>query len=183
MEDKESEIIKMMSDRRSQEKGLRQMMDTYQNRLYLHIRRMVIEHGTAQDVLQETFIKAFRNFHQFQGDSRLYTWLYRIATNEALHQLNKTKKTQKLNDDNHAYIQNLIADNSHTDAEQIQIILQQAIGILPEKQRLVFNMRYYDNFPYEEMSRVLDMSVATLKTNYHYAKQKIENYIKQHFDG
>lgn len=179
---KDQEILELMSVERTREKGLRGMMDAYQSRLYWHIRRLIIDHDLAQDVLQETFIKAYNNFHQFKQDSQLYTWLYRIATNEALQQLNKMKKMQKTDEDAEYYMQNLMADNIETDAEEIQAILQKAIQTLPEKQKLVFTMRYYDEMPYEEMSQILDMSVGTLKTNYHYARQKVEDYIKQNYE-
>lgn len=182
MKIKDAEIIAMMSEERSREKGLRALMDAYQSRLYWHIRRLIVDHDLAQDVLQETFIKTYQNFHQFKQDSQLYTWLYRIATNEALQQLNKMKKMQKTDEDADYHMQNLVADNAGTDADEIQLLLQQAIQSLPEKQRLVFTMRYYDDLPYEEMSKILDMSVGTLKTNYHYAKQKIEDYIKENYE-
>lgn len=182
MKIKDAEIIAMMSEERSREKGLRAMMDAYQSRLYWHIRRLIVDHDLAQDVLQETFIKIYQNFHQFKQDSQLYTWLYRIATNEALQQLNKMKKMQKTDEDADYHMQNLVADNAGTDADEIQLLLQKAIQSLPEKQRLVFTMRYYDDLPYEEMSKILDMSVGTLKTNYHYAKQKIEDYIKENYE-
>lgn len=182
MKIKDAEIIAMMSEERSREKGLRTLMDAYQSRLYWHIRRLIVDHDLAQDVLQETFIKTYQNFHQFKQDSQLYTWLYRIATNEALQQLNKMKKMQKTDEDADYYMQNLVADNAGTDADEIQLLLQRAIQSLPEKQRLVFTMRYYDDLPYEEMSKILDMSVGTLKTNYHYAKQNIEDYIKENYE-
>lgn len=171
-----------MQNAKTQEKGLRAMMDAYQSRLYWHIRRMIVDHDLAQDVLQETFIKAYQNFHQFKQDSQLYTWLYRIATNESLQQLNKMKKMQKTDEDAEYYMQNLVSENLSSDAGEIQTLLQHAIQTLPEKQRMVFTMRYYDDLPYEEMSKVLDMSVGTLKTNYHYAKEKIETYIKENYE-
>ena len=174
----EEEIIEWMSSKRSQEKGLRALMDTYQSRLYWHIRRLIVDHALAQDVLQDTFIKAFTNFHQFKKESKLYTWLYRIATNEALQQLNKMKKMQKSDEDAEYHLQNLTAESEVATGEEIQIMLQQAIDTLPEKQKLVFNMRYYDELPYEDISQILEISVGTCKTNYHYAKQKIEDYIK-----
>lgn len=174
----EQEIIEWMSKSRSQEKGLRAMMDAYQSRLYWHIRRLIVDHALAQDILQDTFIKAFTNFHQFKKESKLYTWLYRIATNEALQQLNKMKKMQKSDEDAEYHLQNLTADSAVATGDEIQVMLQKAIHTLPEKQKLVFTMRYYDDLPYEEISNILDMSVGTLKTNYHYAKQKIEDYIK-----
>lgn len=183
MKVKDTEIIELMSQERSREKGLRAMMDAYQSRLYWHIRRIIVDHDLSQDVLQETFIKVYHNFHQFKQDSQLYTWLYRIATNEALQQINKMKKMQKTDEDAEYHLQNLVADNVETNAEDIQVLLQKAIQSLPEKQKLVFTMRYYDDLPYEEMSKILDMSVGTLKTNYHYAKQKVEEYIKENFEN
>lgn len=181
MKIKETDIIELMSSEKSREKGVRMMMDAYQSRLYWHIRRLVVDHDLAQDVLQDTFIKAYQNFHQFKQDSQLYTWLYRIATNESLQQLNKMKRMQKTDENAEYYLQNLVAENVESDAEEIQVLLQKAIQTLPEKQKLVFNMRYYDDLPYEEISKILEMSVGTLKTNYHYAKQKVEDYLKENY--
>lgn len=181
MKIQETEIIQLMSSDKSREKGVRLMMDAYQSRLYWHIRRFVVDHDLAQDILQDTFIKAYQNFHQFKQESQLYTWLYRIATNESLQQLNKLNKMQKSDEDSTNHLQNLVADNIQPDADEIQVLLQKAINTLPEKQKLVFNMRYYDDLPYEEISQILDMSVGTLKTNYHYAKQKVEDFIKQNY--
>ncbi|WP_126652922.1 RNA polymerase sigma factor [Chryseobacterium aureum] len=182
MKIKDAEIILLMQNPRTQDKGVRALMDAYQSRLYWHIRRIIVDGDLAQDTLQETFIKAYQNFHQFKNDSQLYTWLYRIATNEALQQVNKMKKMQKTDEDPEYHMQNLVADNTEGDAEEIQILLQNAIQSLPEKQKLVFMMRYYDDLPYEEISKIVDMSVGTLKTNYHYAKQKIEEYIKENYE-
>lgn len=181
MKIQETEIIELMSSEKSREKGVRLMMDAYQSRLYWHIRRLIIDHDIAQDVLQDTFIKAYQKFHQFKQDSQLYTWLYRIATNEALQQLSKMKKMQKSEDGTEYHLQNLVAESASPGADEIQILLQQAIQSLPEKQKLVFTLRYYDELPYEEISKILDMSVGTLKTNYHYAKQKVETYIKENY--
>ncbi len=178
----DNEIIMLMSQSQTSEKGLRGMMDAQQSRLYWHIRRLIVQHDLAQDVLQDTFIKAFQNFAQFKNDSQLYTWLYRIATNEALQQLAKMKKMQKADEDAEHHMQRLVADNAEHDAEEIQILLQKAIQTLPEKQKLVFNIRYYDELPFEEISKILDMSVSTCKTNYHYAKEKIENYIRENHE-
>ena len=183
MKIQESEIIELMSSEKTREKGVRQMMDAYQSRLYWHIRRIVVDHDLAQDTLQDTFIKAYQNFHQFKQDSQLYTWLYRIATNESLQQLNKLKKMQKSDEGSDFHLQNLVAENVSAEADEIQILLQKAIQSLPEKQKLVFTLRYYDDLPYEEISKIVDMSVGTLKTNYHYAKQKVEDYIKLNFTG
>lgn len=182
MKIKDAEIITLMQNPQTLEKGVSALMDAYQSRLYWHIRRIIVDGDLAQDTLQETFIKAYQNFHQFKNDSKLYTWLYRIATNEALQQINKLKKMQKTDEDPDYHMQNLVADNTEGSAEEIQVFLQKAIQSLPEKQKLVFLMRYYDDLPYEEISKIVDMSVGTLKTNYHYAKQKIEEYIKENYE-
>jgi RNA polymerase sigma factor (sigma-70 family) len=181
MKIQETEIIELMSGEKTLEKGARLMMDAYQSRLYWHIRRLIIDHDLAQDVLQDTFIKAYQNFHQFKQDSQLYTWLYRIATNEALQQLKKLMKMQKSDEESEYHLQNLVADNAGVDADEIQILLQKAIQSLPEKQKLVFTLRYYDELHYEQISTILEMSVGTCKTNYHYAKQKVEAYIKENY--
>ena len=180
MKVKDEDIILLMQSPENQEKGLRMMMDVYQSRLYWHIRRLVDDEDAAKDVLQETFIKVYQNFSQFKKDSQLYTWLYRIASNEALQHLNKVKKMQKTEQDADVYLQNQKAENSGRNADEIELLLQYAIRKLPEKQRMVFTLRYYDDLPYEEISKILDMSVSTLKTNYHYAKSKIEQYILDH---
>ena len=180
MKVKDEDIIILMQSPESQEKGLRVMMNAYQSRLYWHIRRLVYDEDAAKDVLQETFIKVYQNFSQFKKDSQLYTWLYRIASNEALQHLNKAKKMQKTEQDADVYLENQKAENSGRNADEIELLLQDAIQKLPEKQRMVFTLRYYDDLPYEEISKILDMSVSTLKTNYYYAKSKIEQYILDH---
>ncbi|KQR95253.1 RNA polymerase subunit sigma [Chryseobacterium sp. Leaf180] len=182
MKIKDADIIALMQNPQTLEKGTRAMMDAYQSRLYWHIRRIVVDADLAQDTLQETFIKAYQNFHQFKNDSQLYTWLYRIATNEALQQINKLKRMQKTDEDADYHLQNLVADNAEKTSDEIQILLQKAIQSLPEKQKLVFTMRYYDDLPYEEISKIVDMSVGTLKTNYHYAKQKVEDFIRENYE-
>lgn len=182
MDNQDDRILEWMAEPRTREKGLRAMMDAYQSRLYWHIRRLVVEHDAAQDILQDTFIKAYENFHQFKNESKIYTWLYRIATNEALQHLNKEKRMQKAGDDAEIILQNMVAENAAGDAEEIQILLQKAIQTLPEKQKAVFTMRYYDDLPYDAMSEILEMSVNTLKTNYHYAKQRVEDFIRQNYE-
>ena len=123
MKIQESEIIELMSSEKTREKGVRQMMDAYQSRLYWHIRRIVVDHDLAQDTLQDTFIKAYQNFHQFKQDSQLYTWLYRIATNESLQQLKKSKRMQKSDEETEHHLQNLVADNVSAEAEEILFFL------------------------------------------------------------
>ena len=178
----DEEIVNLLTAPQTVEKGLRAMMDIYQSRLYWHIRRLIVDHDQAQDVLQDTFIKAYQNIHQFKSDSKLYTWLYRIATNEALQQLNKMNRIKKTDEDAEYYMQNLVAQNADHNAEEIQILLQKAIHTLPEKQKLVFNIRYYDELPFEEISKILEISISSCKTNYHYAKEKIEDYIRENYE-
>lgn len=182
MKIKDAEIIALMSDPKTQEKGLRIMMDTYQSRLYWHIRRLIPDHDNAQDVLQETFIKTYQNFEKFKNDSQLYTWLYRIATNEALQSLNKAKRMQKTDEDADYHLQNMKADNEEKTSDEIQLLLQKAIDTLPEKQKIVFSLRYYEDLPYEEIAKILDTSLGNCKTSYHYAKEKIEAFIKQNYE-
>lgn len=176
MKTKDNDIIHLMKVSATQEQGMRLMMAEYQSRLYWHIRRMVADEDWAKDILQEVFIKAFQNFGKFKGESQLYTWLYKIATNEALQTLEKIKKMPK----EEIEIQTEKAGFGEKNADEIQALLGQAIAQLPEKQRAVFSLRYYDDLPYEEIGEILEMSVGTLKTNYHYAKQKIEQYIIEH---
>lgn len=178
MKEIDEEILALMLHQRSHEKGLRLMMDTYQSRLYWHVKRLMNDHALAQDILQDTFIKAYHNIEKFKKESQLYTWLYRIATNESLQQLNKMKKLQKADENAEYHLMNLVAESNENSSNEILEILEKAIQTLPEKQKLVFMMRYYDELSYEDISQIVDMSVGTLKTNYHYAKQKIEDYIK-----
>ena len=174
-------IISLMQSPKEKEQCFHMLVRAYQSKLYWHIRRFLVIHEATEDTLQETFIKVYQNFNQFKKESKLYTWLYRIATNEALQQLEKIKKRHKTDDNITDFIHNMIDDNALPNADEIQIGLQKAIQSLPEKQKLVFSMRYYDEIPYDEMSKILDMSVGTLKTNYHYAKQKIEDFLQNHF--
>lgn len=179
MKIKDDEIIFLLHRKETQEKGLRMLMDSYQSKLYWHIRRFVEDDDSAKDILQETFIKVYQNFHQFKKESQLYTWLYRIASNEALLFLKKNK-IQKIENSAEKYLENKI-DSSNLYSEKALILLEKAIQKLPEKQKIVFTLRYYDNLPYDEISKILEMSVSTLKTNYHYAKEKIEQYILDHY--
>jgi len=142
---------------------------------------MVIEHEDANDVLQNVFVRVWNGLENFWEDSQLYTWLYRIATNECLTYLEQQKKRSAVAlDDTEGGLSNKIRADSHFDANRLEWKLQLAIQQLPEKQRIVFNLRYYDEMPYEEMSRMLDTSEGALKASYHHAVKKIEDYIKNH---
>jgi RNA polymerase sigma-70 factor (ECF subfamily) len=150
----------------------------YQERLYWHIRKMVIGHDDADDLVQETFLKAWAHLEKFRGDANLYTWLYRIATNECLAFLNKKKKRFWLPiHDVEGELAGKLASDPHISGSEVQLRLQQAILKLPQKQRLVFNMRYFDEIPYQEMSQILDTSVGALKASYHLAVKKLEEML------
>lgn len=153
-------------------------MRKYQQKVYYHIRRMVIDHDDANDLVQTTFIKAWKGLENFREDSQVFTWLYRIATNECLTHLNNKKKRffLPIGDVEHELTSKLDSEPT-LKANQLEMKLQKAILSLPEKQRTVFNLRYYDEMKYEEMSEVLGTSVGALKASYHHALQKIEKYI------
>lgn len=153
----------------------------YQERLYWHIRRLVVTHDDANDVLQNVFIRVWKGLDNFKEESQLYTWLYRIATNESLSYLESMKKRSALPlDDSESGLANQVKADRHFDANKLEWKLQLAIQQLPEKQRVVFTLRYYDEMPYEEMSRVLDTSAGALKASYHHAVKKIEDFITNH---
>ncbi len=151
----------------------------YQERLYWHLRKIVIVHDDTDDLLQDTFMKAWKGLADFREESQLYTWLYRIATNEALSFLkNKRKKYLLPIVDVEKELSSDIEGDSWFDGDELQKRLQKAILKLPEKQRLVFNMRYFDEMKYEDMSKILDTSVGALKASYHHAAKKIETLLK-----
>lgn len=155
-------------------------MAKYQERLYWHVRRMVVEHEDANDVIQNCLVKVFRSIRRFEEKSQLYTWLYRIATNEAITFLNQRKRrtAYALDDPESALVNQLKAD-SFFNGDRAQILLQTAINSLPEKQKQVFLLRYYEEMPYQEMSDILGTSVGALKASYHHAVKKVEQFLKE----
>lgn len=169
----------------SREKAFTILVEKYQQRIYFHIRRMVKNHEDTDDIMQNTFMKIWRGLETFRNEAQLFTWIYRIATNETITFLNsRNRKTTVAfdgseNDDDESYAPaNYIKGESHqVDAENIEARLQKAIDSLPEKQKIVFNLRYYDEMPYEQMSEILDTSVGALKASYHHAAQKIERIL------
>ncbi len=174
----DKELLILFHAPATKEQAFTRIIKKYQEKLYWHIRRMVVEHEDANDVLQNMFIKVWNGLENFREDSQLYTWLYRIATNECLTFLDQRKKrTVVPMDDSESAISNSIKADKHFDANRLEWKLQLAIQQLPEKQRAVFNLRYYDEMPYEEMSRVLDTSEGALKASYHHAVKKIEDFI------
>lgn len=175
----DAELLRLFKEEPTREKAYTAIIKKYQERLYWHVRRMVVEHEDANDVLQNVFIKVWRALDNFREDSKLYTWLYRIATNESLTFLEQQKKRTAVSLDDIEYsLTNKVKADINFDAEKLEWKLQLAIQQLPEKQRLVFNLRYYDEMPYEEMSRVLDTSEGALKASYHHAAKKVEEYIR-----
>lgn len=171
-------ILEQYRDERTRNAALGHLIAKYQQRLYWHIRKIVIDHDDSDDVLQNTFIKVWKGLENFKEESQLYTWIYRIATNEALSLLRQKqrKNTTSLHPIEYELSKNLESDQFFS-GDEIQLRLQQAILTLPEKQRIVFNMRYYDEMPYEEMSEILETSVGALKASYHIAAKKIEEIL------
>ncbi|WP_215223452.1 RNA polymerase sigma factor [Echinicola shivajiensis] len=175
----DSAILALIKDPSTQEKGYRLLVELYQVRVYGIIRKMVLIHDDANDITQNTFIKAFKNINKFKGDSSLFTWLYRIATNESLNFLNKKKKRIFLQIDDHEMkMENYLEQSPHIDGSKIELLLQKILLKLPEKQRLVFNLKYFEELSYEDISAITETSVGALKASYHHAVKKIEKEIK-----
>ncbi len=176
MQKSDQQLISDLRDNRNQDLAFQMLVEKYQERLYWHIRKIVMDHDDADDVLQNTFIKVWKNLKNFREESTLFTWLYRIATNESLTFLNSKKRHSllPLNEVTDFLMDNLEAD-PYFEGDAIQKKLQKAILSLPEKQRLVFNMKYFDNLKYNEISEILNTSVGALKASYHHAVKKIED--------
>ena len=154
------------------------IVEKFRSPMYWHIRRMVISHEDAEDVLQETFIRIFRAMDDFRQESSLTTWVYRIATNECIRFLNRRKEQAVSTEEVHDELMSKLMASEYVDYDNaMEVKFQQAILSLPEKQRLVFNLRYYDELKYAEISRITDTKVETLKSNYHFAKEKIKEYM------
>ena len=174
----DKELLVQFRDPVTKERAYTTIIRKYQERLYWHVRRMVVEHEDANDVLQNMFIKVWKGLENFREDSQLYTWLYRIATNECLTFIEQQKKRAAVSISNEeSGLSEKIKADSHFDANKLEWKLQLAIQQLPEKQRIVFNLRYYDEMPYEEMSKVLETSEGALKASYHHAAKKVEDFI------
>ncbi len=175
----EQDLVGLLQSSSQKEEAFGILVSTYKERLYWHIRNIVKSHDDTDDVLQNTFIKIFRNIDKFKGDSKLYTWLYRIATNEAITFINKRARKQHITNEE---LQQQTLDRLETDVyfegDTIQLLLQKAIATLPEKQQLVFNMKYFEDHTYEELSEILETSVGGLKSNYHIAVKKITAFLK-----
>lgn len=172
-------LLKDLQSDQNKEAAFRVLVSQYKERLYWHIRTIVIDHEDTDDIVQNTFIKVFRNISSFKGESKIYTWMYRIATNEALNYLKKKSKRTKVS-------MEVIKENSilhlesdiYFDGDEIQIKLHKAISRLPHKQQLIFNMKYFNDITFEDLSEILDTSVGGLKSSYHIAVKKIKAYIE-----
>lgn len=177
----DADLLVEFKSSETKERAFTSIIKKYQEKIYWHIRRMVVDHDDANDVLQNVFIRVWNGLGNFREDSQLYTWLYRIATNESLTFIEGQKKRTAVSlSDVESGLSNKIKADKYFDPNKLEWKLQLAIQQLPEKQKLVFSLRYYDEMPYEEMSRVLDTSEGALKASYHHAVKKIEDYIKNH---
>jgi RNA polymerase sigma-70 factor (ECF subfamily) len=175
----EKEFIEQLLNPKTQNQAFQKLLRDYQRPLYNHIRNIVLNHDDTDDVLQNTFVKVFQYLKNFKGESKLFSWIYRIATNEAITFINQKAKR---NGTTSEAMQNKIVDNlqadTYFDGNEIQLKLQKAILLLPEKQQLVFKMKYYEEIKYEDMSEILGTSVGALKASYHHAVKKIEEFMK-----
>ena len=176
----EKEVLALLQNTETREQGFEKVVGEYSEQLYWQIRRMVLLHEDANDLLQNTFVKAWMNIDHFRADAKLSTWLYRIALNECLTFLNKQRAngTVPIDAPEASIIQKLESD-PYFSGDRVQLLLQKALLLLPEKQRMVFNLKYYQEMKYEEMSEILNTSVGALKASYHHAVKKIEKYLDE----
>ena len=180
MSDTEAELLLHLSEPNKRAKAFSTIVRTYQERLYWHIRKMVLSHDDANDVLQNAFMKAWNGLDGFRGDSQISTWLYRIATNETLTFISnkRLKSFSSIDDVDENLLKNLQSDTFFS-GNEVEMKLQKAILTLPQKQRLVFNMKYFDDITYDEMESILGTSAGALKASYHHAVKKIEKYLNR----
>lgn len=175
----EKELISRLCSVNKSDAAFAELVELYKERLYWHIRYMLKNHEDTDDVLQNVFIKIFKNIKKFKGDSRLYSWMYRIAKNESLTFLKKRSKMLKISSEElQTQIVNNLESDVYFEGDKIQLKLQQAINTLPEKQREVFQLRYFEEMKYKEMENLLNTSESALKSNYHHASKKVEQYLK-----
>jgi len=179
MDNSDLDLIAGLKNEKTRDLAFNSLVKKYQERLFWHIRKIVMDHDDADDVMQNTFIKVWRSVDKFREESSLYTWLYRIATNESLTFINSNKRRSLIPmNDTSEFLMNNLASDAYFEGDKIQKRLQEAILKLPEKQRIVFNLKYFEEMKYEAMSQVLDTSVGALKASYHHAAKKVEEYLK-----
>ena len=175
----DEQLIEQLRDPQRCRKAFNEVIKIYTEPLYWQIRKMVIDHDDANDVLQNTFIKAWSSIENFRGDAKLSTWLYKIAINESITFINKEKQRNNVSlDDDDSFLINSLASDEWFDGDDLRLELQKAINSLPEKQRLIFNMRYFDDMKYEDMSEILGTTFGALKASYHHAVKKIEKFFE-----
>ena len=180
----DEKILELFQTEASKERALRMLMEKYQRDVYYSVRRYLYSHDDANDVVQNVFVKVWRFIGNFRGDSTLKTWITRIAINESLSFIERKKKTFNLSDATYTdHLLNVAAEEKFFSSDKIEQMLQEAIIRLPDKQRMVFTLRYYDEMPYEEMSKVLDTSVGALKSSYHFAMKKVEESLKKQMNS
>ena len=177
---KDQDLLNLLLSDKTKEQGFSKLVSEYKERLYWHIRNIVKSHDDADDVLQDTFVKVYKNLSSFKGESKLFSWMYRIATNEALTFINRKSKMMQITNEEvmELAVRNLQSD-TFFDGDEAQLKLQKAIAKLPEKQQLVFNMRYFQEMKYKDMSEILDTSEGALKASYHIAVKKIEDDLEK----
>lgn len=176
----EEEILEQLRNPDTQRQGFAHLVNEYSERLYWQIRKMVYSHDDANDILQDVFIKAWLNIEKFRGDAKLSTWLYKIAINESITFINRSKAKLNLSiDDADSFLLDKLEGDEFFDGDEAQLLLQKAIVTLPEKQRLVFQMKYFNEMKYDEMSDILGTSVGALKASYHHAVKKVERFLKE----
>ncbi|WP_321481039.1 sigma-70 family RNA polymerase sigma factor [uncultured Bacteroides sp.] len=176
----EREVLALLQQDKTQKKAFEMIVGQYSEQLYWQIRRMVLSHEDSNDILQNTFIKAWINLDYFRAEAKLSTWLYRIALNECLTFLNKQKAVNTVDIDNpELMVEQKLESDPYFSGDQIELMLQKALLSLPEKQRIVFNLKYYQDMKYEEMSDILGTSVGALKASYHHAVKKIEKFLEE----
>lgn len=174
---KEDEIKELLHDLSTRRETFERIVQEFSEQLYWQIRRMVLSHDDANDILQNTFIKAWTNIDYFRGDAKLSTWLYRIALNECLNFLNRQRAMESISiDEYESNLINMLESDPYFDGDETQIMLQKAINKLPEKQRMIFNLRYFKEMKYEDISEIMGTTVGALKASYHHAVKKIEEY-------
>jgi RNA polymerase sigma factor (sigma-70 family) len=180
MDIEDSEILTKFAVEASRNEAFNLLLKKYQQKIYWHIRRLVINHDDADDLVQDVFIKVWKNLANFRNDSQLYTWLYRIASNESITFLNRKKLKNNISldlDQDGLNLSETLADTPYFDGDKAQMKLQKALLTLPDKQRLVFNMKYFDDLKYREISEILGTSEGALKASFHLAVKKIEQYL------
>ena len=177
----EKKLIEQLQDPKAASSAFDNLMRAYGEPVYWQIRKLVVRHEDADDILQNVFLKAWNNVRHFRGDAKLSTWLFKIAINESINFINKekTRNQMTLDDGDDSFLLNNIQADEYFDGDELQAELLRAVAKLPEKQRLVFNMRYYDEMKYEEISEILGTSVGALKASYHHAVKKIEEIFSE----